>query len=85
MYLLFSYSFTISGQKIIPSRSDLGSVLIDTHDLSLHIIILQVFWKRLYKTTSGTDRGTLCQLRKLINRRNVTNALKKNVNASEDF
>ena len=31
------------------------------------------------------ERGTLCQLRNLINRRNVTKKPKKNVNAAEDF
>ncbi len=46
---------------------------------------LQVFWKRLFKTTSGTQKGTLCQLRKLINRRNVTKRPKSDVNAAEDF
>ena len=44
-----------------------------------------MLWKRLYKTTSGRDRGTLCQLRNLINRRNVTKSPKNDVNAAEDF
>lgn len=53
---------------------------------NLHYYLnVQVFWKRLYKTTSGMDKGTLCQLRNLINRRNVTKSPKSNVNASEDF
>ena len=38
----------------------------------IHSITKQVFWKRLYRPTSGTERGTLCQLRNLINRRNVS-------------
>ncbi len=31
------------------------------------------------------DKGTLCQLRNLINRRNISKSPKNNVNASEDF
>ena len=27
----------------------------------IHSITKQVFWKRLYRPTSGTERGTLCQ------------------------
>lgn len=42
-------------------------------------------WKRLYSTSSGMERGTLYQLRNLINRRNVTKEVKSNVNANEDF
>ena len=32
-----------------------------------------------------TERGTLCQLRNLINRRNVSGKPKSDVNAAEDF
>ena len=39
----------------------------------------------MYKTISGMERGTLYQLRNLINRRNVNKSPKSNVNASEDF
>ena len=46
---------------------------------------VQAYWKRLYKTTSGMEMGTLCQLRNLINRRNVTQRPKENVHAAEDF
>ena len=42
-------------------------------------------WKRLYNTGSGIERGTLYQLRNLINRRNVTKEAKSDVNANEDF
>lgn len=42
-------------------------------------------WKRLYHTDSGIERGTLYQLRNLINRRNVTKEAKSDVNANEDF
>ena len=51
----------------------------------IHSITKQVFWKRLYRPTSGTERGTLCQLRNLINRRNVSDKPKSDVNAAEDF
>lgn len=47
--------------------------------------ILQVIWKRLYKTKSGMERGTLYQLRNLINRRNVIKKVKSDMNACEDF
>eukprot|EP00731_Ephydatia_muelleri_P035780 Em0160g1a len=33
--------------------------------------VVMVVWKRLYNTSSGVDKGTLFQLRNLINRRNV--------------
>lgn len=46
---------------------------------------IQAIWKRLFKTKSGMERGTLYQLRNLINRRNVSSKPKSNVNASEDF
>lgn len=45
----------------------------------------QVFWKRLYKTSSSMERGTLYQIRNLLNRRNITKRPKGNVNAAEDF
>ena len=45
----------------------------------------QVIWKRLYKPTSGLDGGTLFQLRNLINRKNVTQDVKKDMNACEDY
>ena len=42
-------------------------------------------WKRLLDTGSGMERGTLYQLRNLINQRNVTKQAKTDVNANEDF
>ena len=42
-------------------------------------------WKRLYDIKSGMERGTLYQLRNLINRRNVKKEVKSDVNAIEDF
>ena len=47
--------------------------------------VSQVIWKRLYKTSSGMEKGTLYHLRNLINRRNITKRPKNNVNAAEDF
>ena len=52
---------------------------------SIYIILCQVFWKRLYKTNSSMEKGTLCQIRNLINRCNITNKPKDIVNAAEDF
>ena len=44
-----------------------------------------MIWKRLYDTKSGMERGTLYQLRNLINRRNVKKEVKSDVNATGDF
>ena len=46
---------------------------------------IQVIWKRLYKTASCKEIGTLHQLRNVINRRNVTTKPKKDFNAHDDF
>ena len=46
---------------------------------------IQVIWKRLYKTASSKEIGTLHQLRNVINRRNVTTKPKKDFNAHDDF
>lgn len=45
----------------------------------------QVINTRLCKTSSCLERGTLYQLRNVLNRRNVPTTVKKNVNAYEDF
>ena len=42
-------------------------------------------WSRLYKYSSASNKGTMYQLRNLINRRNVRNKPDKDVNACEDF
>lgn len=42
-------------------------------------------WKQFYKTASGSDPGTLYQLRNLINRRNVIKKPMDNLAACEDF
>ena len=39
-------------------------------------------WKRLYDTKSGMERGTLYQLRNLINRRNVKKEVESDVSDS---
>ena len=54
--------------------------------LSSHVsMFTQVIWKKLYKTRSGMERGTLYQLRNLINRRNVVTSCKDDMNACEEF
>ena len=47
--------------------------------------LLQVFFTHLYKRGFNNDRGTLVQLRNLINRRNVANDVSGRSNASIDF
>ena len=49
------------------------------------LISLQVVWKYFYSTESFTNKGTLCQLRNIINRRNVSAAADKDFNACDDF
>ena len=46
---------------------------------------MQAIWKRLYKTSSGVDAGTLYQLRNLLQRRSVTKKIKCDPTAGEDF
>ena len=46
---------------------------------------LKVIWKRLYRPTTGSDHGTLYQLRNLVQRRNVGKQPKKDFNAHHDF
>ena len=47
--------------------------------------VWQVFWKRLYSSSSMVDGGTLYQLRNLIQHRNVANHPKNSFTACEDF
>ena len=43
-------------------------------------------WSHLYKTSSSLDViGTLYQLRTLMNKRNITSDVSKDMNACEDF
>ncbi len=44
-----------------------------------------VIWKHLYKVESLTDKGTIYQLRNLINRRSIGKKPFKDVNAHKDF
>lgn len=45
----------------------------------------QAVWSRFYSTSSVRDKGTLYNLRNLLNRTSVPQNVKKNVNAVEDF
>ena len=49
------------------------------------IINTQVIWKRLYSIASSLDKGTMYQLRNLINQTNVPTDPQNNMNAAEDF
>ena len=53
--------------------------------VDLVFFFFKVIWNRLYMTGSGMERGTIYQLRNLINRRNVTKQAKSNVNVNDDF
>ena len=44
-----------------------------------------MIWKRLYKATSGSDHGTLYQLRNLVQQRNVGKQPKKDFSTHHDF
>ena len=46
---------------------------------------MQVIWKLIYSTKSGTEKGTLYQLKNLINRKNIGDDVTKDMNAHEDF
>ena len=52
---------------------------------TVHLIRIHVIWNRLYKMKSGMERGTMYQLRNLINRGNVVKKVKSDMNACEDF
>lgn len=49
------------------------------------ISVCWAIWKCLYKTSSGTNGGTLYQLRNLLTRRNVTAKIKSDPTACEEF
>ena len=46
---------------------------------------MQVIWKLLYTLKSVSDKGTLYQLRNVVNRKNVGEDPTKDMNAHEDF
>ena len=53
--------------------------------IMLFNILLQAIWKQLFSSRSSMDKGTMFQLKNLINRKNVPNDPTKNMNAAEDF
>jgi len=53
--------------------------------LILSFCILQAMWKRLYTKKSSRDKGTLYQLRNLINHTAIKSDPSKNMKATEDF
>lgn len=55
----------------------------DAHDY-ISLFFIQVIWKRLF-SESVMDKGTLQQLKNLINRTNVPPNPKQNMNGAEDF
>ena len=46
---------------------------------------MQVIWKRLCKPVSAAEKGTMYQLKNLINQTSVPSDPQNNMNASEDF
>lgn len=46
---------------------------------------MQVIWKRLYKPVSAAEKGTMYELKNLINQTSVPSDPQNNMNASEDF
>ena len=48
-------------------------------------MFLQVIWGRLYSNKSTKEKGTMYQLRNVINRTMVPPDPEKNMNAAEDF
>ena len=51
----------------------------------LRYFLLQVIWKYFYSSQSVREHATLCQLRNLINRTNVSSKTKGNFNSCDDF
>ena len=47
--------------------------------------LIQAIWKQLFSSRSSMDKGTMFQLKNLINRKNVPNDPTKTLNAAEDF
>ena len=80
----YTHTCTLS-QFPITHLSPILALSMDIFVTSTIAIDIQGYWKRLYNTHSGLDRGTLFHLRNLINRRNVTKSPKNDMNATEDF
>ena len=53
--------------------------------LTMLFNILQAIWKQLFSSLSSMDKGTMFQLKNLINRTYVPNDPTKDMNAVEDF
>lgn len=53
--------------------------------LCSYYLLLQIIWKYFYSCKSAREHATLCQLRNLINRSNVSNKTKGNFNSCDDF
>lgn len=49
------------------------------------IVSQQIVWARFYNTSSILDKGTLYNLRNVVNRRNVSASVDDDFNACEDF
>eukprot|EP00731_Ephydatia_muelleri_P004230 Em0002g406a len=80
----------VRGSQSIRRNSDNGRMRLDAfipvvEDWHTKMCFMQVLWSHLYKATSTLDVGTLYQLKILINRRNVSKDVKKDMNACEDF
>jgi L1 cell adhesion molecule like protein len=54
-------------------------------DWHTKLCLLTAIWKILYNTKSVSDKGTLFQIRNLLNRRNVSKSPKENFDACDDL
>ncbi|CAC5406574.1 unnamed protein product [Mytilus coruscus] len=63
----------------------LEGVIAMVEDFHEKMNFLQVIMDRYYSTNSSRERGTLYQLRNIINRRNVVSDVSKGYHASADF
>ena len=80
---LCTFRGRLACQGVIFGGKDNQHVLSIYTKICMHTV--QVIWKRLYKCSSGMDCGTLYQLQKLINRRNVVKEPSKSVAPCEEF
>uniref|UniRef100_A0A1X7SZV1 Uncharacterized protein n=1 Tax=Amphimedon queenslandica TaxID=400682 RepID=A0A1X7SZV1_AMPQE len=64
----------------------LGVILKNENNLDDMIEILEeVIWKKFYDTKSFMDKGSMAQLRNLIDRRNISADSESDYNACDDF
>ena len=54
-------------------------------DLYEYLLLLKVIWSKLYSDKSSSDKGTLFQLKNVINRTAVPSDPKNIVQSTEDF